>query len=355
MTFAPRTADASPPRDRIAVFRALLLGDLLCATPVLRALKGAWPRSDLTLIGLPWARELAVRLPQVDHFKAFPGFPGLPDTVPVISALPHFIAQMQRQHVDLLLQLHSSGALVNSLVACFGARQVAGFVEPGGYCSDPALHIAWPTRGHEIERLLCLTDQLGVARRGTRLEFPLVEADRAAARRLLPELDTAPFACIHPGAHQPARRWPAQRFAAVADALAGDGLVVVLTGTIGEAGLTAQVAAQMRHAAIDLAGCTALFTLGALIERCRLLVCNDTGVSHIAAALGTHSVVIGCGSELERWAPLDHARHRMLPPRAAARPGDQPDGPDAPACDLEAAEVIDAARALAGSPSHAAL
>jgi ADP-heptose:LPS heptosyltransferase len=344
-----REPAASPARGRIAVFRALLLGDLLCATPVLRALKGAWPRSELTLIGLPWAREFAARLPEVDHFKAFPGFPGLTETTPVISALPHFIEQMQRHHVDLLLQLQGNGHIVNSLLASFGARQIAGFVEPGGYCRDPALHIAWPTRGHEIERLLCLTDHLGVARRGTQLEFPLHEADRTAARRLLPALDTAPFACIHPGAHLPTRRWPAQCFAAVADALADHGLDIVLTGTVGEASLTAQVAARMRHEAIDLPGCNALFTLGALIERCRLVVCNDTGVSHIAAALGTPSVVIGCGSEVERWAPLDHARHRMLSPGPP-----QPEGPDEPARarDLEPGEVIDAALALAESPCH---
>jgi len=342
---------AWPERGRIAVFRASMLGDTLCATPVLRALKSAWPRSELTLIGLAWAREFASRLPQVDRFRVFPGYPGLPESTPEISALPHFIEQMQRLRVDLLLQLHGSGRIVNPLLATFGARQLAGFVEADGFCADPALHIAWPTYGHEIERLLCLTDHLGVPRRGTRLDFPLNMADRAAALRLLPDIGNTPFACIHPGAQLASRRWPADRFAAVADALADRGLAIVLTGTVGEAGLTAQVAAQMRHGAIDLAGCTSLFTLGALIERCQLLVCNDTGVSHIAAALGTRSVIVGSSSEVERWAPLDHDRHRMLWRSPAGRPSDGPEGPD-DACgrDLAASDVIDAAIALARPP-----
>lgn len=310
------------PVQRIAVFRALVLGDLLCATPVLRALKAAWPTSELTLISLPWARELTTRLPQVDRFEPFPGFPGLPEIEPDVAALPGFIERMQHHRFDLLVQLHGSGSIVNPLLATFGARHVAGFTEPDGYCAEPALHTAWPTRGHEIERLLRIVDHLGIPRCGRHLEFCVTAADREALHRTVPELaiDAAAYACVHPGAQLASRRWSPERFAEVADALAGEGLRVVLTGGATEAPLTARVAAAMRHPALDLAGRTDLFSWGALLEGARLVVCNDTGASHVAAALGTPSVVISSGADVARWAPLDTQRHRVLWRDVACRP-----------------------------------
>jgi ADP-heptose:LPS heptosyltransferase len=84
--------------------------------------------------------------------------------------------------------------------------------------------------------------------------------------------------------------------------------------------LVREVAAAMRRPAVDLAGRTSLWTLGALVERARLVVCNDTGISHVAAALGTESVVVSSGADVARWAPLDHARHALLWQPVPCRP-----------------------------------
>lgn len=349
----PGAALAGEPVRRIGVFRALVLGDLLCATPVLRALKCEWPASELTLIGLPWAEALAARLSGVDRFEAFPGFPGLPEIAPDLAALPGFIARMQQQRFDLLLQLHGSGGIVNPLLATFGASHLAGFTEPGGYCAEPALHAAWPTRGHEALRLLQLVDHLGIARQGEQLEFPVSDADRAALARSVPELPAGEvFACLHPGAQLASRRWLPERFAAVGDALAHHGVRVVLTGAPAEATLTAQVRASMREPALDLAGRTDLFGLGALVERARLVVCNDTGMSHVAAALRRPSVVVSSGADVARWAPLDPGLHRVLWRDTPCRPCAFRDCPYDHECarGVGAGEVIDAAlTALAGA------
>ncbi len=332
--------------ERIAVFRALVLGDMLCATPALRALRAAWPQAEITLIGLPWAADWAARLGSIDRFVPFCGFPGLPEREPDFAALPGFIADQRARPADLMVQLHGSGGIVNPLLACLGARRSAGFADAGAFCSDPPLHTPWPRHGHEIDRLLHLTDALGLPRQGRHLDFPVRDEDRAALARDVPALSRAePIACVHPGAQLPSRRWAPERFAAVADTLAALGLQVVLTGTAGERELVAQVQRCMHRPALDLAGRTKLWTLGALLERAQLLVCNDTGVQHVAAALGTASVAVSCGADVARWAPLDSERHRVLWADVPCRPCAHRDCPTQHEC--AAAVTPDAVEATA--------
>jgi ADP-heptose:LPS heptosyltransferase len=305
----------------VAVFRALKVGDLLVAVPALRAIRAALPAAEIVLVGLPWAREFAGRFPHLlDGFREFPGWPGLPELEPQPDRLEQFLAGVRAERFDLAVQLHGSGAVVNEVVALFGARRAAGFFPAGGKCPDRELFLPWPDRGLELRRLLALTEFLGFPTRGEHLEFPLGDADQEAAARLL---GPAPFVCVHPGASVPERRWPADRFAAVADALAARGLGVVLTGTEAEKNLTAGVAGRAAAAALDLAGRTDLGGTAAVLARSRLLVCNDTGVSHLAAAVGTPSVVVSSGDNPARWAPTDADRHRVL-----CRPGGWPDVPE---------------------------
>jgi ADP-heptose:LPS heptosyltransferase len=294
---------------KIAVFRALQLGDLLCAVPALRALKGEYPAARVTLIGLPWARWFAARFQRyVDAFIEFPGFPGLPERACDAAALPAFFDRTRAAGFDLALQMHGSGEIVNTLLELMGARRLGGFYRVGHWCPDPERFVEWREPEHEVLKFLRLLSHIGVPARGTHLEFPLGADDRAEQRAL----GLGNYVCIHPGSQLASRRWPAERFAEVGDALAQGGWNVVLTGTAAEAPLTREVADAMRHAPIDLAGRTSLGALGAIIAQARLLVCNDTGVSHIAAALRTPSVVICSGADPRRWAPLDRQLHRVL-------------------------------------------
>lgn len=306
--------DESPPR-RVAILRALQLGDLLCAVPALRALRAALPEAQIVLIGLPWARWFVDRFNgYLDGFREFPGFPGLPERTPDIARIPGFLAEMQREPFDLAIQLHGSGPFVNPLTALFGAQRCAGFFLPGDYCPDPERFIPWPESGLEIRRLLSLVEFLGAPAQGEELEFPL-RADDFARLHEVPEardLELGAYVGIHPGASVGPRRWPVERFAAVGRTLADRGLTVVLTGTSAEAGLTAEVARAIGRRCVDLAGQTDLGSLGALVSGMRLLVCNDTGISHVAAALRVPSVVISTGDNPARWAPVDASLHRVL-------------------------------------------
>jgi ADP-heptose:LPS heptosyltransferase len=155
---------------------------------------------------------------------------------------------------------------------------------------------------------------LGVAPRGEHLEMPLTWTDwegfEEVARRH--RLEEGGYVCLHPGARLLSRRWPAERFAAVGAALARDGWQLVVTGSPGEAQLTGEIAARLPKGVHDLTGQTTLGSLAALISRAALLVCNDTGVSHVAAAVGTPSVVVASGSDVNRWAPLDRQMHPVM-------------------------------------------
>lgn len=313
----------APDIRRVVVFRALMVGDMLCATPALRALRHGLPDAHIALVGLPWARAWVERLASVDEFIEFPGWPGLPERSPADArSRLDFLLELGARDFDLALQLHGSGAIVNTLTAAFGARLNAGFWTRGGSAPacDAMRFLPWPEAGTEVERLLALTDHLGLPRQGLQLDFPLCDDDRAQAHDLLQADGVAPtgasgaqrWVLVHPGSQWPSRRWPVERFAAVADRLAEQGCHIALTGGPGEVELTRAVAQAMKAPARDLAGRTSLWSLGALVERASLVVCNDTGISHVAAALRTPTVVVSSGSDVRRWSPDDALRHVVL-------------------------------------------
>jgi ADP-heptose:LPS heptosyltransferase len=304
-----------PLPGRVAILRALQLGDLLCAVPAFRALRAALPRAEIVLIGLPWARALVERFDRyLDGFLELPGYPGLPERPPRPEEIPGFLARVQARRFDLAIQMHGDGSIVNPLAVLLGARLTAGFFRAGSYCPDPGRFIPYPAHEPEVWRHLRLLEHLGIPTRGDELEFPVREADRErlAAVEVARELRPGEYACVHPGASVPKRRWPPERFAAVADALQARGLRVVLTGTAAEADLVAGVIRATVGRPLSLAGRTDLGSLAALLSGARLLVSNDTGVIHLAAALGTPSVVVSTEPSPDRWAPRDRRRHRFL-------------------------------------------
>src|SRR4051812_39264068 len=113
---------------RIIVFRALQIGDMLCAIPAIRALHNAYPEAEITLVGLPWAKMLVERFPDYFHsLVVFPGYPGFPEQPVDRFAVPEFLQKVQQENYDLALQMNGSGNLSNPLVDLFAAKHIAGF------------------------------------------------------------------------------------------------------------------------------------------------------------------------------------------------------------------------------------
>jgi ADP-heptose:LPS heptosyltransferase len=302
----------------IAIFRAIKLGDLLCAIPAFRALRTAFPEAHIALIGLPWAEEFVASYPAYfDEFVLFPGWPGLPEQPVDPIRTVRFLQQMQDRQWDVVLQMQGNGTLVNAMLSLLNPKALAGYYPTGvlseAWAASTGLFMSYPVVSHEVHRHVHLMTFLGIPSQGYDLEFDPGETARQQALNLLSSLTLEPgrYVCLHPGGVS-GRRWPAHRFAEVADALAERGYAVVLTGTPGEAAIVEDVRAQMTHSAISLAGQTTLRLLGAILQYSALLVSNDTGVAHLATACHTPSVIIFTSADPAEWGPLDTERHRVI-------------------------------------------
>lgn len=304
----------------IALFRALQLGDMLCAIPAARALKTAFPASRITLIGLPWAKSFVERFPKYfSSFIPFPGYPGIPEQTFDPDRFAEFMREAKARKFDLAIQMHGNGSVTNSVIEKLGAMKTAGFYRQGTTPPSGGLFMPFPENIPELKRHLKLAEFLGAPAQGEHLEFPVTAQERRRfeilARSFL--LRPGEYVCIHPGARDRNRWWAPRKFADIADMVAGKGYQVVFTGTDAENEIANTIMSLMHYPAFNLTGKTELGVLAALIENARLLVSNDTGVSHIAAAVKTPSVVVFLTSDPERWAPINRRLHRVVPPEAS--------------------------------------
>ena len=302
--------------ERIAILRALHLGDLLCATPALRALKARFPAAGITLIGLPWAEELVRRLPYIDRFAAFPGYPGIPEVEYDPERTNAFLREACEERYDLAIQMHGSGNQTNSFMADLGADITVGYRR----LDDDRLTLSLPyiTDESEVLRWLRLVGLLGGGMADCRIDCPTMSDEVARATTLVASVPerNGPLVGLHAGASTPLRRWPPEQFAELADALVERwNCRILLTGSDAERDLTTRICELARYPLLDVAGKTGLGTFAAVIGQLDLLVANDTGASHVAAAAGTRSVVIFGTTQPYQWAPLDRDRHLVVDAR----------------------------------------
>lgn len=327
--------DATDAPRRVAVVRALPgLGDALCSVPALRALRSTWPSARVTMVGMRQCAWLRQRFPgYVDEWMSCDVWPGLPEIDGPPEATEAFIETARARRFDLAIQMHGDGRVSNGLTRALGARRWVGLMRASpttvGWPAPASDHGSlgpYPIHEHEISRCLAAVRWAGGGDGSTQLEFPVHAADREEAAVWIGDGES--LAVVHPGASTPARRWRPDGFAAVASQLLQRVDRVVLTGGTAERELTAALADRLSPPdaarTVDLAGATSLGALAAVVERARLVVANDTGIVHLAAAVGTPSVVLVAASDRRRWAPLG-PQHRVVGGRA---PGTWPEVAD---------------------------
>ena len=147
---------------KIAIFRVLQLGDMLCIIPAMRALRFAYPDAEITLVGLSWAKSFVERFSTYfDKFIHFPGYHNLPGQPFYDEKFEIFLNKMREAQFDLLIQMQGDGTIVNPLMFEFGAINVAGFYNKESFVDSP-LFITYPDYCTEIHRHLLLMQHLGI-------------------------------------------------------------------------------------------------------------------------------------------------------------------------------------------------
>lgn len=306
-------ADLIPDVRRIAVLRANALGDFVFGLPALEALRAAYPAAEIVLLCAGWVADFVNARPgPVSRAVAVPAFRGVtapPDAPEGPGEQRRFLAGVAAGGLDLAVQLHGGGRHSNPLVRRLGARVTVGMRAPGAPALDRT--VAYDYYQREVLRLLEVVGLAGARPVTVEPRLRVTADDLAEAAAALPD-DGRPLAVIHPGVGDERRRWPAEKFAAVGRALAARGLRVALTGTAQDAAVCAEVAGRIGPgAAENLCARLSLGGLAGLLGRSRLVVSNDTGPLHVAAALGAATVgVYWCGNVINAG-PMAQARSRV--------------------------------------------
>ena len=335
MAANPMAADSGrEPRDgvtsqlRLLVVKVADFGDALLTTPALAVLRAGLPDARLDALCGP-AGAVAFR------------HAGLLDTVVVLprgaAAQLTLVRRLRREHYDGLVYLHSfitaRGALKHRLLATgLGAPVRVGLVPPiawrAGFLTHAvadlgygAWHVAESFESVATEAVAVFREPAPepLAADQRRLRFQPGGAAESAAVDLAatwPRQNS--WVALHPGggAFGLARRWPAERFAALAEALVARGHGVALIGRAADG--TGAVKTLCRAPLLDLTDACDLPTLGALMPRFRRLITNDSGVMHLAVAMGTPVTAVFGPSSDRSWGPWDpvaapgNIRHRVV-------------------------------------------
>ncbi len=291
--------------NRILVIKLKQPGDVLVSTPVIAALKEAWPHCHLTYLVPKGTEEMVA------------GHPGLDELLVVDRRNEtwgqslRFVRDVRRRRFDLVIELSGGdrGAIYSWLS---GAQERLGFEHPRQPfwqrrgCFTRLLPRP-PVRMHLVDQNLEPLRALGLRPQKPRLQFFWDQEVEERVQGLIASLDMSPgaFVVMHPGAGWRFKCWTPQGYARVLEALHDRGLSVVLTGSRAahEQELLAAILQESRVKPSNLAGRLTLKELGALIARARLFFGMDSAPMHLAAAVGTPAVALFGPSGVFNWGP----------------------------------------------------
>jgi len=341
---------------RILVIKPCCLGDVLMTTPVLAALRERFPRSTIHYAVAGHARPAIEGHPDVDAIvDAGPGA-GREQ-----RALLRLLRRMRAGRYDLCLVLERS-PMFTVLPYLAGIPVRAGIDSAGrGFALN--VRVPWNESLHEVDLYLSVAGALGCRTTERHLKFVPQRAAREAVETLWHDHDLgervvaiAPGGGTNPGMDLPEKRWPAERFAALADRLHFEhGLAIAIIGGQPDRTVCAAMRASMRAPAIDLTGAIPFAERAAFFERCALYIGNDSGPMHLAVAVGCPVVAIFGPTNPELYGPY-HARARVVRRDLACSPcfvhGHFPQCPNRHACmrGLQLDEVYSACRELLAAP-----
>ncbi|MBD2257223.1 glycosyltransferase family 9 protein [Pseudanabaena sp. FACHB-2040] len=320
-----KTADWTT-ANRILCIRLDSLGDVLMTTPALGAIKETNPQAHLTLMTSEAGSAIAPLLPIIDETLVYDA-PWLKATAPRTNSQPEY-AQFEalRQQFDaaIIFTVYSQNPLPSAFMT-----YMADIPLRLAHCRENPYQLLTHTVKepepeqfirHEVQRQLDLVASVGFHTATPRmsLDIPLKAQKRVAL--LLSELglsSSSPWVVVHAGASAPSRRYSPEQFAQVADALQTKGIPIVFTGTKTERPLIDQIRSQMGTSSLSLVGMLDLAGLAALLQTAPLLLSNNTGPVHLAAAVGTPVVDLYALTNLQHtpWGVPNRVLYHEVPCR----------------------------------------
>jgi ADP-heptose:LPS heptosyltransferase len=299
--------------QKIAVLRANAIGDFVFSIPALYALREAYPEAEIVLLGLQWHADFLHGRPgPIDRVVVIPPTRGInarPDTAEDSPELSHFFETMAQEQLDLAVQLHGGGRYSNPFIQRLGARITVGAKTPDA----PPLDLWVPYFFYQPEVLRYLEIVSLVGARPVILE-PRVSVTKQDLAEVESQVtfDPRPLVALHPGAGDTRRQWPVEKFISVGNSLAWAGARIAVIGTYRENEIVEAILSGLNVDALNLCGRLSLGGLAGLFSRCQVVVSNDSGPLHLAAAVGAATVgIYWCGNVITAG-PLTTARHRTL-------------------------------------------
>lgn len=322
------------------------MGDLVCATPVLRAIAETWPGAEVALVTSPANAGVVRHNPHLARVIVFEK---------PLRRLPGFLREVRAWDAALAIVPSSvSFSLTSALIGlCSGARHVVGADSRafgwdfGARCFSLVMPASPVVDRPAVEHSLAPFRAVGIDTADTSTVMVPSPAERAGAAAIAGDLGLRDgFWALHPGAGKRQNAWPAGRFAAVARRAAASGRqVLVLHGPADGAALAAFAGAGD---GVLVAPPCGVGVMAALLERADRLLCNDTGVMHVAGALGVPTLALFGPTDPALWKPPSPAV------RAARAPGRVDDARGPEFGWLETITEDDAWTAWAGMPGRAA-
>ncbi len=289
-----------PETPRIAIVRLSSIGDCILTLPTLCALRHAFPRAHLA-----WVTEPATAQLLSDH-EALDELIVMPRRWLITREGWKKLWQLRQQRFNLVID--PQGLLKSALIGyCSGVQLRVGFACPwsreGSHCFYS--HVVCPRQAHLVdaqrELLRLLSDDLGPVEFCMPRYTPECHRINAWQKDVL---KNQPFVAIHLGATWPSRRWPVERWAALARLLNRRlGLVVVVVWGNTLERLWAERVVQLADGNVQMAPPTTLRELAALLSEAKLFVAADSGPLHIAAAYGVPTVGLYAVTRCERSGP----------------------------------------------------